>query len=64
MDFYRKIIKKAYQYLKYNGYLCLEIGYDQKFDVIELLENEEKYSDIYCKKDAYGNDRIIVAKLK
>lgn len=64
LDFYRKIIKKSYQYLKYKGYLCLEIGYDQKIDVIELLENEEKYSEIYCKKDAYGNDRVVVARLK
>lgn len=64
LDFYRKIIKKSYQYLKYKGYLCLEIGYDQKIDVIELLENEEKYSEIYCQKDAYGNDRVVVARLK
>ena len=64
LDFYRKIIKQSYQYLKYKGYLCLEIGYDQKIDVIELLENEEKYSDIYCKKDGYGNDRIVIARLK
>ncbi len=63
LDFYRKIIKQSYQYLKYRGYLCLEIGYDQKIDVIELLENEEKYSEIYCKKDMYGNDRIVVARL-
>lgn len=64
LDFYRNIIKQSYQYLKYKGYLCLEIGYDQKIDVIELLENEEKYSDIYAKKDDYGNDRIVVARLK
>ena len=46
LDFYRKIIKQGYQFLKYKGYLCLEIGYDQKIDVIELIENEEKYIDI------------------
>lgn len=62
--FYRKIIKESYQYLKFGGYLCLEIGYDQKIDVIELLENEEKFENIYSKKDLYNNDRIIVAKLK
>lgn len=64
LDFYRKIIKHSYEYLKYGGYLCLEIGYDQKIDVIELLENEEKYINIYSKKDLYGNDRIVIAELK
>lgn len=60
LDFYRKIIKQSYEYLKYKGYLCLEIGYDQKEDVIELLENEENYGGIYFRKDLYGNDRIVV----
>ena len=63
LDFYRKIIDKSDEYLKFNGYLCLEIGYDQKIDVIELIENEEKYVDTYCKKDLYGNDRVIITKL-
>ena len=63
LDFYRKIINKSDEYLKFNGYLCLEIGYDQKIDVIELIENEEKYVDTYSKKDLYGNDRVIIAKL-
>lgn len=61
--FYKKIIKESYQYLKYGGYLCLEIGFDQKIDVIELIENEEKYEDTYSKKDLYDNDRIIVTKI-
>ena len=63
LDFYRKIINSGYEYLKFNGYICLEIGYDQKIDVIELIENEEKYIDTYCKQDLYGNDRVIVTKL-
>ena len=63
LDFYRKIIHNSEEYLKFNGYLCLEIGYDQKIDVIELIENEEKYKDTYSKKDLYGNDRIVITKL-
>lgn len=63
LDFYRKIIGNGYEYLKYKGYICLEIGYDQKIDVIELIENEEHYIDTYCKKDLYGNDRVIVTKV-
>lgn len=61
--FYRKIVSNAYQYLKYKGYLCLEIGFDQKIDVIELIENEEKFENTYSKKDLYNNDRIIVTRL-
>lgn len=64
LDFYRKIIGQSNEYLKYGGYLCLEIGYDQKIDVIELIENEEKYQDTYCKKDYYGNDRVIVTHIE
>ena len=64
LDFYRKIINNANKYLKYNGYLCLEIGFDQKIDVIELIENTEKFEGTYSKKDLYDNDRIIVTQLK
>ena len=63
LDFYKKIIKQSYQFLKYKGYLALEIGYDQKIDVIDLIEQEENYVDTYCKKDLYGNDRVIITKL-
>lgn len=63
LDFYRKIVKQGYEYLKLGSYLCFEIGFDQKIDVIEIIENENKYIDTYCKKDLYGNDRIIVTKV-
>lgn len=62
--FYKKIIKESYQYLKYGGYLCLEIGFDQKIDVIELIENEEKFENTYSKKDLYDNDRIVITRIK
>ncbi len=62
--FYRKIIKEAYEFLKYRGYLCLEIGFDQKIDVIELIENEEKFEGAYAKKDLCDNDRVVITRLK
>lgn len=62
LDFYRKIINNAYRYLDTEGYLALEIGYDQRQEVIELLENSNQYKEIYSKKDFSGNDRIIVCK--
>ena len=63
LEFYKKIVDDAYEYLKYKGYLCLEIGYDQKDEVTKLIENEGKYIDTYSKKDLYDNDRIVITKL-
>ena len=63
LDFYRKIIKEAYEYLKYGGYLCLEIGYDQKDDVIDLINKEHQYSKTYVKKDLCNNDRVVITRV-
>ncbi len=63
LDFYRKIVDEAYEYLKYGGYICLEIGYDQKEEVMKIIKDKEQYTKIYCKKDLYDNDRVIVSKL-
>ena len=62
LEFYRKIAKDAKSYLKENGILAIEIGFDQKDSVIKLLE-QEGYKDIYSKKDYSGNDRIVVGKI-
>ena len=64
LKFYKIISQNAYKYLTEDGILALEIGYDQKDEVIDLLKAEGRYTDIYCKKDLAGNDRIIVCKLK
>ena len=64
LDFYKKIIKEAHKYLVSEGYLCLEIGYNQKDEVIKLIEKEETFKNIYSKKDLYGIDRIIIAEMK
>ena len=63
LEFYKEIVEQAYPYLKLGSYLCFEIGYDQKIDVIEIIENSKKYEKTYCKKDLYGNDRVIVTKV-
>lgn len=62
LNIYRKIIKEAYKYLNPNGHLCLEIGYDQKEEVIKLIESVGEYKEIYSKKDLSGNDRVIICK--
>lgn len=63
LDFYRKIINNADEFLKFTGYVCLEIGYDQKDDVLELFESKGKYVDVTCKKDLFDNDRVVIARL-
>lgn len=61
LDFYNIIAENAKKYLNENGYLVLEIGYDQKTEVVNLLEVQE-YSEIRVIKDMGGNDRVIVCK--
>ncbi len=63
LQFYRKLANEAHKFLNENGYLCMEIGYNQKQAVIQLLKENKNYKEIYSKKDLSGNDRIIIAKV-
>ncbi len=56
----RKVIKKSSELIKKRGKLILEIGFDQKNKVINLLKNEGFYIN-YTLKDLAGNDRCIVS---
>lgn len=59
LDFYRIIANNAYKYLKYQGKVLVEIGYDQAESVEELFEQTHQYDKIRCIKDLSGNDRVI-----
>ena len=63
LDFYRIITEQAINYLKTGSFLCFEIGYNQKNHVIKIIEDEKNYKNTYCKKDLYGNDRIIITQV-
>ena len=63
LDFYRKIASQAIDYLKFGSYLCFEIGFDQQEDVTEIIKDTKHYNSTYCKKDLFGNDRIIITKV-
>lgn len=58
LDFYRKITQEAPQYLKENGYLFFEIGYDQGAAVQQLMTTAG-FSDVTVIKDLAGNDRVV-----
>ena len=60
--FYKKIANEAYKFLNSNGFLALEIGFNQKDAVIRILEQTGEYKDIYCLKDFGKNDRVIIAQ--
>lgn len=62
LKFYKKIIEQACNYIE-NGYLILEIGYDQKEDVENLLKENKNYSEIKTIQDFSGNDRCVIAKV-
>ena len=55
----RKVINKSSELIKKKGKLILEIGFDQKNKVINLLNKEGFYINNIC-KDLADNDRCIV----
>ena len=55
----RKVIIKSSELIKKNGKFILEIGFDQKNKVINLLKNEGFYINS-TQKDLANNDRCIV----
>ena len=62
LKFYKIIIEEAKKYLKENGKLILEIGYDQKEEVENLIKQSRQYKKIEVIKDLSQNDRGIIGK--
>ena len=62
LKFYKIIIEEAKNYLKENGKLILEIGYDQKEEVENLIKQSGQYKKIEVIKDLSQNDRVIIGK--
>ena len=58
--FYRALAQHYRQALRPGGALVLEIGWQQRQDVMELLAGNG-WADIECRRDYGGNDRCIIA---
>ena len=62
LKFYRCILENAKDYLRKNGAIFLEIGYDQKEKIEEILKSYKIYKETKCIKDFGGNNRVIIIK--
>ena len=67
MDFYKTILEQSHNYLKENGYVLFEIGYNQGEKILNLyqeLKNKCGLEIITKKpiKDLGGNDRVMIFK--
>lgn len=60
LDFYRRLVTEAKRYLRKEGMLFFEIGYNQAESVSQLLA-EAGYREITVKKDLAGLDRVVYA---
>lgn len=60
--FYEEITRNAPQFLKQEGYLCYEIGYDQGEDVVRIMEKNH-FKDCSVMKDLAGLDRVVTGHL-
>ncbi|MBA3038049.1 MAG: peptide chain release factor N(5)-glutamine methyltransferase [Desulfobacterium sp.] len=58
----KHIVKYAHKFLNNSGELLLEIGYDQKKAVDEIIKETGKYELAYFRKDYSGFDRVVCAK--
>lgn len=64
LEFYKNIINNCENYLNEKGFLCLEIGYDQKEDLEKLIEATGKFENVEILRDFGGNYRVIICNLK
>ncbi|MBF0225716.1 MAG: peptide chain release factor N(5)-glutamine methyltransferase [Desulfobacterales bacterium] len=62
LSFIRKIINQSELYLKPNGYLIMEIGYDQKESVIQITNSTKYFNSIEFIKDYSGHFRVVKLK--
>lgn len=62
LDFYKKIIKEARNFLNKDGVLAFEIGYNQR-EAVENLFKINGYKNIISKKDLANLDRVVIGQM-
>jgi release factor glutamine methyltransferase len=64
LDYYRRIIEMAGNYLNENGFLMLEIGPEQSVPVTGIINEKLKPKKVLVKKDISGLDRAVIAAFR
>lgn len=64
MNFYRKILKQALNYLNNNAVLIFEIGYDELEKFKKIINSYAEYKIVESLKDYGGNDRVVVCRFQ
>ena len=62
LDFIKRIISQAPDYLRPGGVLAIEIGFDQAERVYDLLSKTAQYERITFLKDLAGRERVALAR--
>ncbi|MBR1883393.1 MAG: peptide chain release factor N(5)-glutamine methyltransferase [Clostridia bacterium] len=62
LDAYIEILKVAPKVLEDNGYIMLEIGYNQKEELKKVIKGFNCYEYVECKKDYAMKDRVIICR--
>ncbi len=61
LDFYRRITKDSVPFLKRNGLLAFEVGFNQSQDVVEIMK--DSFKEIKIEKDLAGIERVVMGTL-
>ena len=64
LDYYRRIIKEAPEYLKKDGFLFFEIGHDQGEDLRKMLKDDGRFTPAEVIRDLPGRDRVVKCQVK
>ncbi|HOK66028.1 MAG TPA: peptide chain release factor N(5)-glutamine methyltransferase [Anaerohalosphaeraceae bacterium] len=62
LDFYRRILEQAGRFLKPDGAVMLEIGYEQGPAVKQMLEQSGLFASVEIHKDLAQKDRIAIGR--
>jgi release factor glutamine methyltransferase len=62
LDFYRRIIDKTPHYLRKDGFLIMEMGFNQKEAIKNIFQKSGYFEIIEFVKDYNNVDRVIVAR--